>query len=116
MTATSEPNPLLDLVLTPPPTAYVPILAAFHDGPKSWVAWCSFCRRWHTHGPGNGHRSHHCDEMRRGYHRDPQPVTHWAYGYVLSDDHAHADERRITYRPRLLPLGWDLISVGRALT
>jgi hypothetical protein len=21
-----------------------------------WRVWCKFCRRWHYHGPGEGHR------------------------------------------------------------
>jgi len=38
-----------------------PILAAveYHaDG--SLCGWCPFCRKWHYHGIGEGHRSAHC--------------------------------------------------------
>ena len=30
------------------------------DGVKVWLVWCKHCRRWHAHGPGEGHRIAHC--------------------------------------------------------
>ena len=30
------------------------------DGVKVWLVWCKYCRRWHAHGPGKGHRVAHC--------------------------------------------------------
>ena len=29
------------------------------DGVKVWIVWCKYCRRWHAHGPGEGHRVAH---------------------------------------------------------
>jgi hypothetical protein len=103
------------LVLVPPPQVYVPILAAFRDAPRCWHVWCPLCRRWHTHAAHSGHREAHCDRERRGYHRLPQPVAHWAYGYVLSDDHPHAHITRVALRPKLPPLGWELLQLREAL-
>ena len=30
------------------------------DLPDSMTFWCPFCKTWHTHGRGDGHRVAHC--------------------------------------------------------
>jgi hypothetical protein len=44
------------------------------DGVKVWLVWCKYCRRWHVHGPGEGHRLAHCKQ------RTPYTAT----GYNLA--------------------------------
>lgn len=53
-----------------------PIVQAYrieHPVSPSLVFWCVHCRRWHTHGAGDGHRVAHC--------KDGAPYTRG--GYVL---------------------------------
>jgi len=38
-----------------------------------WKVWCVFCRRWHWHAAGPGHRAAHCTE----------PSLYTATGYIL---------------------------------
>ena len=40
----------------------VPQLPAYPrtDGIPGLRVWCSWCRRWHVHGAGYGHRAAHC--------------------------------------------------------
>jgi len=51
-----------------------PVLLAF---PRSDIeggvrAWCPYCRAWHYHGGGAGHRAAHChDPLTRGGVRSP---------------------------------------------
>ena len=40
-----------------------PTLPAFEckvDGRILWRVWCKDCKRFHYHGPGEGHRIAHC--------------------------------------------------------
>ena len=30
------------------------------DGVDGLMFWCPFCKRWHLHGAGEGHRAAHC--------------------------------------------------------
>jgi hypothetical protein len=30
------------------------------DGVPGFMFWCPWCRRWHLHGVGEGHRAAHC--------------------------------------------------------
>jgi hypothetical protein len=58
-------------------TAPKPQLPAYprDDGLTGLRVWCTWCDRWHYHGPGYGHRAAHC--YRRG---SPYRDT----GYVLT--------------------------------
>ena len=38
----------------------VPILIGEPITELSWRAWCPYCRRYHIHGAGEGHRVAHC--------------------------------------------------------
>jgi hypothetical protein len=46
------------------------------DGVRGLRMWCAWCDRWHSHGPGYGHRAAHCRNGRSPYLRT---------GYVLID-------------------------------
>lgn len=41
----------------------IPRLGAVASG-NVWKVWCVYCERWHTHGPGAGHRAAHCDSVK----------------------------------------------------
>ncbi len=104
-----------ELVLIPA-GPYVPILAAFRDGPDSLEAWCAFCRRWHVHGHVPGHRQAHCDREGCGYFSHPRPVPHWT-AYFLTLEHPDAAIEPRWRRPKLKePLGWRIHHVGRRQT
>ena len=50
----------------------IPVLEAFESETGHLYVWCWHCGRWHTHGPGEGHRVAHCQDpqspyMRTGY-------------------------------------------------
>jgi hypothetical protein len=99
-----------------PACPYVPILAAFRDGPHALEAWCGLCRRWHRHGPDPGHRLAHCDRERCGHFRLPQPVPHWT-AYFLTLEHPDADIEPRWRRPKIKePLGWRVNHVVRRHT
>lgn len=51
-----------------------PVVPAFATGDKQWAMVCVFCRRWHFHGAGAGHRAAHC-------HIDSSPYC--KRGYIL---------------------------------
>jgi len=47
------------------------------------VFWCKYCKCWHYHGEGNGHRISHCmfhESGRRDY-KDGTPYD--KYGYYI---------------------------------
>ena len=31
-------------------------------GVVKWTVWCRYCKAWHYHGQGEGHREAHCSE------------------------------------------------------
>jgi hypothetical protein len=33
----------------------------------TWRFWCDYCRRWHSHGAGEGHRVAHCINQESPY-------------------------------------------------
>ena len=40
-----------------------PVLYAIPRSDKGFLsAWCPFCKKWHNHGKGEGHRVAHCGE------------------------------------------------------
>ncbi len=39
------------------------LLAYLREDAGGLKVWCPFCRRWHLHGWGFGHRSAHCDQI-----------------------------------------------------
>jgi len=50
-----------------------PILDAYLSCPEGHLAvWCIYCRCWHYHGAGDGHRVAHCD-------RDDSPYQKTGY-------------------------------------
>lgn len=60
-----------------------PVLLAVARG-EDWRAWCPFCRAWHIHGPGAGHRVAHCSGG---------PLAETGYVIKLSDEKGYG------YRP-----------------
>lgn len=47
-----------------------PVIAAYevrYMRTTRWFVWCTECRDWHTHGPGEGHREAHCCEPTSKY-------------------------------------------------
>ena len=68
----------LNITTLPSDTLYPPLLPAYRHtwrhGSSSLVVWCFFCRAWHFHGMGNGHRVAHC-------HNPASPYDRW--GYIL---------------------------------
>ena len=89
---------------------FLPILAAFPDGPhaQSWEIWCEPCAVWHTHGPDAGWRSAHCvDYANRPRQRNQPQQPPWTQ-YYISDNHPYARIQRQRDRPKLEPLGWLL--------
>jgi hypothetical protein len=40
----------------------IPVIKALPrlDFPGGMMFWCPFCKRWHYHGIGDGHRYAHC--------------------------------------------------------
>ena len=40
----------------------LPAYAVKHMGSQRLFAWCKYCRDWHIHGAGEGHREAHCSE------------------------------------------------------
>jgi hypothetical protein len=103
-----------ELVLIPT-GPYVPILAAYKDGPNSVVAWCGLCKRWHNHGFPAGYTASHCDHERRGHFSFPRPVPRWD-AYWLTFEHPYADIEQPSKRPKLEPLGWRIPHVARRQT
>ena len=73
-----------------------PELPAYDTG-KSLIVWCAHCRRWHSHGRGNGgsdgdgHRAAHCIEPESPYSRT---------GYALRHAGPATDEMRRDLRRR----------------
>jgi hypothetical protein len=45
------------------------------DGSRYWLVWCKYCRKWHRHGPAEGHREAHCNDSESPY---------WSTGYNLA--------------------------------
>lgn len=57
-----------------------PVLLSIHqvvNGTEYFRAWCPFCKKWHYHGPGEGHRVAHCGDESRSPFRET--------GYILKD-------------------------------
>ena len=54
-------------------TASAPTLPALDAGNGQLRVWCAYCKRYHLHGGGGGHRVAHCDKVT------PYSVT----GYIL---------------------------------
>jgi hypothetical protein len=55
-----------------------PVLPAYEvrvKGVTQWVVYCTFCNRWHRHGPAEGHREAHCTDSSSPY---------WKCGYNLA--------------------------------
>jgi hypothetical protein len=55
-----------------------PVLPAYEtllDGSTYWVVWCKHCKKWHRHGPAEGHREAHCNDSASPY---------WKTGYNLA--------------------------------
>ena len=55
-----------------------PVLPAYEavvNGSTYWVVWCRHCRKWHRHGPAEGHREAHCQDSSSPY---------WKHGYNLA--------------------------------
>jgi len=52
------------------PKQRFPVLLAYlrKDG-HGLKAWCPFCRKWHLHGWGLGHRVAHCDVIESPFRR-----------------------------------------------
>ena len=44
------------------------------NGVTHWVVFCKFCKKWHWHGPAEGHREAHCKDSASDY---------WKTGYNL---------------------------------
>ena len=38
-------------------------------GSEHWRVWCKHCGVWHYHGPAEGHREAHCDDLASPYVR-----------------------------------------------
>ena len=39
----------------------IPVIPCLpRDGCSGMRFWCPFCKEWHYHGKGNGHRGAHC--------------------------------------------------------
>lgn len=54
-----------------------PTLLAYEvvdNGDVRWAVWCKFCGAWHLHGPAEGHREAHCQNVASPY---------WRSGYDL---------------------------------
>jgi hypothetical protein len=45
-----------------------------------WKFWCPFCKRYHEHGKGAGHRVAHCTE------KDDFEYGGFPHGYILKLD------------------------------
>lgn len=80
-----------------------PALLAVKEG-QQLSPWCVFCKKWHRHGLGNGHRSPHCHNYpyRSGQSKRPTPLS---LGYhLLETTLSKADVKRVTqaqYEPLL---------------
>ena len=58
----------------------IPLVFARVTATGGWSFWCPFCRTWHRHGPGAGHKVAHCTEpdspfKKTGYHVRLEPVS-----------------------------------------
>ncbi len=38
----------------------LPVVLCESVSAATWRFWCPFCRKYHTHGAGEGHRAAHC--------------------------------------------------------
>jgi hypothetical protein len=55
------------------------IMNGYKDGLKFW---CPYCKTWHLHGRGNGHRAAHCcDKPSEGKRRFDSPF--YEHGYII---------------------------------
>lgn len=86
-------------------------------GSVRWVIWCQYCREWHYHGAGEGHREGHCSEPG-----SPHSVT----GYSVALCHLNFFLSRLAsvrpFRPiclkceimswRMLCSSWPLVRVA----
>jgi len=50
-----------------------------------WRTWCRYCKVWHHHGAGPGHRVAHCFDHDRGGKRIQSPYRQTGYILVLAD-------------------------------
>lgn len=57
-----------------------PVLAYFDTGREQVAGWCPFCRRWHYHGRGDGHRVAHCTNENSPF---KEGLQRWPHGYSL---------------------------------
>lgn len=39
-----------------------PVIKAFPRPEGGLMFWCPYCKKWHYHGIGEGHRNAHCDD------------------------------------------------------
>lgn len=63
-----------------------PVLAAVERNAEGHLsAWCPFCRRWHHHGAGEGHRVAHCINPESPFHKT---------GYILKKVKPPGEGRR----------------------
>jgi hypothetical protein len=61
--------PIDDYAVIDLDTPALPAYEAFVDGSRNraGVVWCNSCRRWHRHGPAEGHREAHCYDSESPY-------------------------------------------------
>lgn len=50
------------------------------DGMKFW---CPFCKAWHHHGRGNGHRVAHCVIGRNNWDKETSPFVKTGYNLKI---------------------------------
>lgn len=49
---------------------HIPVLEAFpRTDCHGWKVWCAWCRAWHLHGTGLGHRTAHCTIATSPFHQ-----------------------------------------------
>jgi hypothetical protein len=63
----------------------LPAYEAFVSGSVYWLVWCDHCGKHHRHGPAEGHREAHCNDLRSPY---------WKTGYNLAYAGRLADHER----------------------
>ena len=53
----------------------LPAYEAFVGGSVCWLVWCNHCGKHHRHGPTEGHRETHCNDVAS---------LSWKSGYNLA--------------------------------
>lgn len=78
----------------------MPVLIAFKTPDKNQFAvWCPYCRKWHYHGLGEGHRIAHCNSGSKSPFEKTGYILVEGKGIVqVTEDWQNTVYRREDYR------------------